>query len=84
MADFLDVRQWHTSANGKNFAVTLGYAKAKAKGDGYYINLNALPIADKEGRVSFEIAPRRERDDADRTAVRSGGTRDLDDGPMPF
>lgn len=65
MADFLDVRQWHTSANGKNFAVTLGYAKAKAKGDGYYINLNALPIADKEGRVSFEIAPRKARDDSE-------------------
>jgi len=62
MSDFWDVGQFKKTASGKNRFVKLGYAKQKDDG-GFFVNLDALPLPDEQGRVSIAISPPRQRDD---------------------
>jgi hypothetical protein len=60
MSDFWDVGQFKKTQSGKNRFVKLGYAKKKDDG-GFFVNLDALPLPDEQGRVSLSISPPRER-----------------------
>jgi hypothetical protein len=60
MSEYWDVKQFKKTKNGKNYAVKLGSAKKKDDG-GFYIDFDALPLPDAEGRCSVTIMPQQER-----------------------
>lgn len=62
MIDFWEVGQFKEKRGGGKRFVRLGYAKPKDDG-GFYVNLDALPIPDEQGRVSIAVNRPRDRND---------------------
>ena len=81
MSGYFDAIQFKAGYNGKARPIRLGYAKPDQKG-GWFVNLDALPLPDEQGRVSFKIVPQRERDAGQSNAPASGGYA-MDD-EIPF
>jgi hypothetical protein len=61
MADFMELGQFKQGQNGKWRFIRLGYAKPNPKG-GWYLNFDALPLPDENGRVSVAMKEPQERD----------------------
>jgi hypothetical protein len=82
VSDFWDVGQFKKTQSGKNRFVKLGYAKQKDDG-GFFVNLDALPLPDEQGRVSIAISPQRQRDDSQQGYSNASQGGDMED-QIPF
>jgi hypothetical protein len=92
MSDLMDLGQFKQNQNGKWRFIKLGYAKPNPKG-GWYLNFDALPLPDEQGRVSVAMKEPQERTDGQGGAssapsdyarqTRDAGAPDLDDA-VPF
>lgn len=88
MATYMDLGQFKQNQNGKWRFVRLGYAKPNPKG-GWYLNFDALPLPDSEGRVSVSMKEPQERDQSTPSQAPSNGSNaamaggDMDDD-IPF
>ncbi len=60
MSDYYDVLAFRKTRNDKSYAVKLGTAKKKDDG-GFWVDCDAM-IAPTDGKFSFIIAPRKERE----------------------
>lgn len=75
MSDFWDVGQFKKTASGKSRFVKLGYAKPTEEG-GFFVNFDALPLPDEQGRVSVKVSKPRQRDEGYSQPSRSQGGLD--------
>jgi hypothetical protein len=60
MSNRMDVKSWRKSRNGKAYAVRIGSTWTNDKGV-TYIEFDALPLPDDQGRVSCFLEQPRER-----------------------
>jgi hypothetical protein len=60
MSNRMDVKSWRKSRNGKAYAVRIGSTWTNDKGV-TYIEFDALPLPDEQGRVSCFLEQPRER-----------------------
>lgn len=56
----MDLGQFKQNRDGKWRFIRLGYAKPNPKG-GWYLNFDALPLPDSEGRVSVAMKEPQDR-----------------------
>jgi hypothetical protein len=63
MSNRMDVKSWRKSRNGKAYAVRIGSTWTNDKGV-TYIEFDALPLPDEQGRVSCFLEQPRERAEA--------------------
>ena len=85
MADRYDLISFRETATGKTFAVRVGQMVAKQSGDGFTLYFDALPIPNKDGKVTLTAAVPRDRDGGAPARARPEPARD--DGPddtIPF
>lgn len=74
MADRFDVCAPRPKKDGGTFWIKVGTAFKSRNGDGYNVVFDALPLPDKEGRVSVSLFPPK-----DRQQPANGGGDDLND-----
>jgi hypothetical protein len=60
MSNRMDVKSWRKSRNGKAYAIRIGSTWTNDKGV-TYIEFDALPLPDEQGRVSCFLEEPRER-----------------------
>jgi len=60
MSTRMDIKSWRKSRNGKAYAVRLGSTWTNDKGV-TYLEFDALPLPDEQGRVSCFLEEPRER-----------------------
>jgi len=65
MSNRMDIKSWRKSRNGKAYAIRIGSTWTNDKGV-TYLEFDALPLPDEQGRVSCFLEVPRERADADR------------------
>jgi hypothetical protein len=56
----MDIKSWRKSRNGKAYAIRIGSTWTNEKGV-TYLEFDALPLADEQGRVSCFLEEPRER-----------------------
>lgn len=64
----MDIKSWRKSRNGKAYAVRIGSTWTNDKGV-TYLEFDALPLPDEQGRVSCFLEQPRERDGSDSAAT---------------
>ena len=82
MTQRYDVLTPRMKRDGSTFWMRIGIGFARDDG-GVMVNLDALPIADKEGRVALLVSVQRERDGAAPQRSRQAPADGLDDA-IPF
>jgi hypothetical protein len=60
MSNRMDIKSWRKSRNGKAYAIRIGSTWTNDKGV-TYLEFDALPLADDQGRVSCFLEEPRER-----------------------
>ena len=65
MSTRMDIKSWRKSRNGKAYAIRIGSTWTNDKGV-TYLEFDALPLPDEQGRVSCFLEVPRERDGSDR------------------
>jgi hypothetical protein len=76
--------------NDKTFWVRVGSAWPAKEGEGFNVELDALPLPDAEGRCSFIIRPAKDLREASGTGAReqtqapARGRAAVDDSDIPF
>lgn len=63
MSTRMDIKTWRKSRNGKAYAIRIGSTWTNDKGV-TYLEFDALPLPDEQGRVSCFLEEPRERTDA--------------------
>jgi hypothetical protein len=60
MSNRMDIKSWRKSRNGKAYAIRIGSTWTNEKGV-TYLEFDALPLPDEQGRVSCFLEEPRER-----------------------
>jgi len=63
MSNRMDIKSWRKSRNGKAYAIRIGSTWTNDKGV-TYLEFDALPLPDEQGRVSCFLEEPRERAEA--------------------
>ncbi len=63
MSTRMDIKSWRKSRNGKAYAIRIGSTWTNDKGV-TYLEFDALPLPDEQGRVSCFLEEPRERTEA--------------------
>jgi len=83
MADFMELGQFKQGQNGKWRFIRLGYAKPNPKG-GWYLNFDALPLPDEQGRVSVSMKEPQPRDENQASHSQGGHAQSDEADYIPF
>ena len=77
-----DVTTPRKRKDGNTFWMRIGSAWPAKEGEGFNVELDALPLPDAEGRCSFIIRPAKDLREASGTGARQAPTRGK--GPEPL
>jgi hypothetical protein len=84
MTTRFDVTTPRKRKDGNTFWMRIGSAWPAKEGEGFNVELDALPLADADGRCSFIIRPAKDLREASGTPARQTNTRPTGRGPDPL